>query len=553
MKNIIIFVLILLLAFFLRIYNLNSLPPSLNWDEVSLGYNAYSILETGRDEWGIFLPLSFRAYGEYKLPVYVYLDVPFVKIFGLNEWGVRFPSVLAGVGFIILVFLILKELTKKWDVSLWGMLVASILPWVLNLSRIAVEANLALFLTTAAFYFFVKGLNANKFLILSFLIWGLTIFTYNSSRIFTPLFLTILTLVFWKDLIKNKKIFIFASAIFVIFFSVALIKGLSEDSIVRFQWTSILNQVGTNEINKLRGESFLPSNLSRLVYNKATYWVSNASTNYLNHFSPRFLFINGGSNYQYNPIGEGLILVVLAPFLLFGLIATLRKRNKWGTIFLIWLFLAPIPSSITRDSPHTLRSLMMITPLIFFISMGISVCFNLIKKWQKLAAVTLVLILGINFYFFWQNYSENYIKNYSWAFQYGYKETVQFIKDHYSEYDQIIITKKQGEPHEFVLFYFAWSPSKYQEDTNLIRYLQSNWYWVDRFDKFIYVNDWDIPKDANGKWKMERGGQFKISQKALLITSPGNYPSSWKKLKTVYYLDSKPAFDIVELARVQYK
>src|SRR3989344_8918545 len=101
----IVLILIITIAIFLRFWDLNVLPPSLNWDEVSLGYNAYSLLKTGQDEWGELMPLSFRAFGDYKLPGYIYLDVPFIYMFGLNEWGVRFLSALLGVGLTILIFL----------------------------------------------------------------------------------------------------------------------------------------------------------------------------------------------------------------------------------------------------------------------------------------------------------------------------------------------------------------------------------------------------------------------------------------------------------------
>ncbi len=67
---------IILLAFILRIFMVWKIPPSLNWDEVSIGYNAYSILETGKDEWGAFMPLHFRAFGEFKLPVHIYASIP---------------------------------------------------------------------------------------------------------------------------------------------------------------------------------------------------------------------------------------------------------------------------------------------------------------------------------------------------------------------------------------------------------------------------------------------------------------------------------------------
>ena len=148
---------IVLLAVFLRIYNLTSLPPSLNWDEVSHGFNAYSLLKTGKDEWGYFLPLSFRDYGDYKLPAYTYLDVPFIATLGLNEWGVRFPSAMLGVGLVILIFLILKKLADI-NTALWGAFLTAITPWTIILSRVALEAHLALFLTTLGFYLFLLGL-----------------------------------------------------------------------------------------------------------------------------------------------------------------------------------------------------------------------------------------------------------------------------------------------------------------------------------------------------------------------------------------------------------
>jgi len=81
-------VLILVLAVFLRFYKIGQVPPSLNWDEVAMGYNAYSILKTGQDEWGRKFPLlGFESFGEYKLPVFVYATIPGVWLFGLNEVG----------------------------------------------------------------------------------------------------------------------------------------------------------------------------------------------------------------------------------------------------------------------------------------------------------------------------------------------------------------------------------------------------------------------------------------------------------------------------------
>src|SRR3989338_3538011 len=102
---------ICLLFLLTRFYKIGDIPPSVYWDEASIGYNAYSISRDGKDEWGDFLPLHFRAFGEFKLPVYIYSVVPFVKMFGLNEFSVRAPSVLFSLGVLILTFFLAGKLT----------------------------------------------------------------------------------------------------------------------------------------------------------------------------------------------------------------------------------------------------------------------------------------------------------------------------------------------------------------------------------------------------------------------------------------------------------
>src|SRR4029079_11354687 len=86
---------IVFLGGILRFYNLSINPPSLTWDEAAWGYNAYSIGIDGKDEFGKFLPLQYiESFGDFKPPVYAYLAVLPVKLFGLNEFSTRFPSAL---------------------------------------------------------------------------------------------------------------------------------------------------------------------------------------------------------------------------------------------------------------------------------------------------------------------------------------------------------------------------------------------------------------------------------------------------------------------------
>ena len=146
-------------------------------------------------------------------------------------------------------------------------------------------------------------------------------------------------------------------------------------------------------------------------------------------------------------------------------------------------------------------------------------------------------------------YFNDYKRIFSWSWQYGYRQVVDYIKLDYDKYDKIIVTKKYGEPHEFFLFFWPWDPGKYRNDPNLIRFNQSNWFWVDRFDKFYFVNDWNVPSQEWESFKLESGESVQCtvgSERCLLITSPGKVPKGWSKLETINFLAGDAAFEIYE-------
>src|SRR3989338_9791554 len=96
-KNILGIIIIIIIALFLMLYQLNSVPPSASLDEVSIGYNAYSILKTGADEYGYKFPLLLRAYDDWRPALYAYFVVPFIALIGLTPVAVRLPAALMGI------------------------------------------------------------------------------------------------------------------------------------------------------------------------------------------------------------------------------------------------------------------------------------------------------------------------------------------------------------------------------------------------------------------------------------------------------------------------
>jgi len=560
-KNIffLIFGSIVLLGFLLRVVYLDRYPAAVSWDEVSHGYNAYSILTTGADEWGNKFPIfNFRAYGDYPLPLNLYITSPSVAAFGLNEFSIRLPHAILGVLTVIATYFLGMGISKRKSLSLLAAFLVAIEPWTFFTSRIVLQQNLSVFLLTAAMAAFFNR-QKNKYLLpISFLFLFLTLFSYHSTRIFSPLILAAGVVVyrgeFLRVLKKGGYKSFFAVLTVVSFFVLSGLIVLAPSARARAQWLFIINQGAINKIEEQRQNSKLPPTLSRLIYNRPVYFVSRFSQNYFGYLSPRFLFLSGGTQYQYSLPSKGLSYLINLPFFYLGVLILLKrafKGSKDHLFLLAWLLLSPVPGSITSEVYAVTRASVMIPLPQILSAIGAFLVFDYLnKRFRNKFKVLLTALYFVAIYLFAENYLMDYFTDYttkySSSWQYGYKQVVEYAKDNYAKYDKIIVSKKYGEPHEFFLFFWPWDPAKYKSDPNLIRFAQSDWFWVDRFDKFYFVNDWDIPKSGTS-FVLESKGKVDCSKSAcLLVTSPENKPSGWQKLETINFLDGRGAFEIYE-------
>ncbi len=470
-------------------------PASLNWDEVSLGYNAYSIQRTGADEWGIKLPAIFRAFGDYKLPVYVYMTT-------LWSQYPRVTSIVAGSLTMLISYLLARKLFDK-EAGLVTLLLVSLSPWTVMLSRLALEANLAILFISLGMLCLVS-----KKHLWSIIFFGISVWTYNSTRIFVPLFLFGYWLIYRFKL--DKKTLIIGGLLFL----PMMIQLLSTMGQARYQKLSLIDDGAIAKINEL--QTTKPG--GRLIYNKATYFVATFAKNYISYLSPNFLFINGGDHYQFSVQNYGLLYLICLPFFYIGLIKVFNNK-----LLLLWILLAPVAGSITRDSPHTLRAITMLPLPMIITALGVV---TILRKYYLIFSLVIVFS-AINY----QLITNNYYRSYSWSWQFGYKEVVSLIKENYSKYDQIVLTKKYGEPHEFVAFYWPWDPSNFVKNKRWDYH--ANWYWVNGLDKIKFVNDWEMKT-------------YTYKSKTLIIASPENIPTG-NEIKRINFLDGKTAFIIKEL------
>lgn len=548
--NEIIIFFIIVLAFGLRIYKVTSIPPSLNWDETSIGYNAYSILKTGKDEWGEFMPVHFKSFGEFKLPAQIYASIPAIAIFGLNEFGVRITPVIYGTLSVLLLYFLVRELFGKSHYSegassAYSFLSAFLLavsPWHIQLTRGSFESSFSLFWFLLGAWLLVKGLKEKTWIIVSMVPFVISVYTYNTARIFTPLFLFVFYLLNIKFFLKNLKYFLLSTLLFV-FLSLPIVPFvLSGDAAARYKLVSITDDAGLiPRLEERRNLSTLPPFLTKLIHNRYTYNTYYFAENYVAHFTPNFLFISGAGHRQHHVQGVGELYWIQAPFLLLGLFFLIKRKDASLKILLPWLLLAFVPVSMTNDSiPNALRTLIAVPVYQIFTAVGF-VAFLQKAKDKRLQTAALVLTTAlflVNFGIYVNNYFVIYPIRYSRDWQYGNKQVVEYIKENQDKYDLIVFTRNYGEPHIFTLFNLKYDPAKFQNISNLERFETFNWVRVLRFDKYYFPDLGDEGTRYNDVKKSNPGKSI------LFIGKKGDFPPEQKILERINFLNGEEAFEI---------
>src|SRR6266404_3465570 len=409
---IIVFLLIFLVGSVFRFYQLGNIPGSMDWDEVSFGYNAYSVLHTGKDEYGVPFPLAFRAFGEYKQPVYAYLDVLSFDLFGLNAFAVRFPSAFFGSISIIFVYLMTYELFKKYkfakNLALLAMIFYAISPWSIQFSRVAFEANVALALTIVAVWLFLKGLSLRN----KWYFYGATIvlcfseLTYISLKLIGP-FLFISLLIYGFAYLKKERITL--SIILVLFILGSGIGYLNSNSLARGKdvlFTNQQTQLLQSSIKQLQYAKEHHNIVGEIIYNRRVIYTEKFIENYFSHYNPLWLFFTGDSVARHHAPGMGNIYLVSLPFILLGIYFLLTRTFADSWIIFVWFLLAPLASSLTSDAPSALRSLIFLPTWQIFEAAGIIFLFEKVRK-KNLQFVLQIIILSfytINVCYYVQQY-----------------------------------------------------------------------------------------------------------------------------------------------------
>lgn len=498
---------IIAIGTFFRFHNLTTVPPSLSHDETAIAYNAYSILKTGRDEYGVVHPLLFRSFDDYKLPGMVYASIPAVAVFGLTAMGARFTSAFLGTLTLLIFYLLVYELVHKpsngktiehekisQTYALVSTLFFAISPWHINFSRQLFESNGALFFITLATYTLLKSRRNIRYLLMASILFGISVYFYYSVRLVIPFILLAYALISKKVLLEHKKFALAAVCVFL--FTIAPIGRLmfSPDGLERVTIVSLANDPNYHKWKDIFIQRYATHQniINKIFFNQRTAFVMTAVDNYWKNITPLQVFESGTNTY-------GLQHPFEIPLLFLGVLFLFRYENPEKWIFIAWLASAFLPGALSTNQPNALRTLLA-SPIISLLSgIGAVEFFSVVEKRKRIlfGVIPFSLLIMYFLYVFYQTYFiVNPTRN-ALAFGDGYEQMIEYVTAHEKQYDRVVISGYYWRPYIFMLYWAHIDPALYQQAGNsrhsFGKYLFTGAEW-DKNDIFLYDSSYDPKK-----------------------------------------------------------
>lgn len=505
----IILILVIALAAVLRFYKLGQVPVALDWDETSMGYNAWALATTGYDEFGNSWPLTIRSFNDYKPPLYTYLLIPSVAIWGRNEFAIRFPSALVGTLTVLVTYFLVKVLlrsdlpqgdqTSSDKIAVVSAFLLAISPWHLQFSRVAFETNLGLFWFVTGMWLFLKSMREKSyFLVLSALSLGLGMMSYHSNRVITPIMILILAVLFrneLKNIWRKNGISIGISAI--IMTGALLLIGYTllyqKVGQARFIETGFISTVGGNGILGY-GKKFL--------------------SGYLDHYNLKFWFLNGDGIGRHQAPNFGLLYWWELPLMMMGIISLISQIGRIRRIELlfVWFLLAPMAAALAKGTPSAVRSLLFLPTFQIFEGVGVIWLISQIRRIGRIWLILLVtcylsLVTSEVFYYLHQYYKHGPLEQAA-DWQYGYKQLAEKLTNEGRKYDQIIVTTAYDQPYIYFLWYGNYFPKSWINNGEFNKHFGNFKFQKIDLDELknkgniLVIGSFDEMKDIPVKWKI---------------------------------------------------
>jgi hypothetical protein len=546
-----VIVLALLVGISLRVVRLGSMPPAFAPDEACDGYDAYSLLTTGRDHHGNFLPLAIEGFGDYRMPLFDYSLVPLVAAFGLKAGVVRLGAALWGV-VDLAALTILAGLMLGWPGAAAAALFGALSPWHLPFSRYGIGVITASTTTTLAMLCFFLWLRRRESLWLPLcgVFFGISLYSYAITKAFTPLLIGALMVLYWRDLKSERRRALLAAAIIMLFAlpQVILLLHHTAEMQAEYQHLSLFSVLAAKH--------------------SVSFELTRLAANWLAYYTPSFLFLVGDRGDHWtmvHPPGFGQLLPEQAPLILLALTAIANRRLRKILVLLVaWLVFATLPAALTvplgatypeareMPTPHVMfeypvsptlptpslllshpdsrHALLAMVPWILLSALGLAMLVEWTSRKAVLrwAAASLLLAGAI---FHGARFVRYYFRDFPTIaapyFQYGIEQALDEVDKLDDGTELIVTTWKINQPYIYVLFFKRYPPASFQK----VPILGSKGLFgaVLGFDRYRFVDP---------KWAYSRleHGIFVFSGTDDLPQSP-----AW----SVRYPDGRVAYNVI--------
>ncbi len=509
--NLIILGLIIIFAGFLYCFKLNNIPSGIYVDEAVAAYDSYSLINTGADHFGKKFPIAFRFFGAYTPGLFVYINTLPIKIFGLNNFSIRFISVISTLIQLIFLYLITKFFTKDKSKYLRPLTIflISFIPWMVFNARLGYEVTLAQTLITVAVYFLLASTKNPKLLIISSLFFSLSVYTAHTQKILAPLIIIFSFFLF--------KIWRYPKKIVLTSFLILLITQIPNFYLI----TTNSFWVKTSSINK--NNTSLLSDLNYQLFQTISpkTWFNQSPDIDLQHQIPEIsLFYS----WMFLPIFIGLIKVFW------------KKKKPIEFNFIIgFLLISLIPGILSGRFMSTQRLISLLIPFSVFLFLGIDQLIKLIKN----KIILFLIFISLIFYsliMLWRSYFILLPNIYASSWNYGADQVVQYVK---SNPDKHFIVDNTRNPRQYILFlyYLKYNPQKFHQEIG-------NFWSKDYYQNTNYISNISF---SNLEFRPISDDDFKntnniIVADDLTISNSDIENKGLKIINKIYFPNQKPAY-----------
>lgn len=482
---------IILVAAAARLGGLTRFPPGLHQDEAANAWNAYCLLKTGRDQAGAPWPIFYyRALGENRSALFLYVLLPFQAAWGLNVWTTRLPAAVGGVLTVLLMYWVGRRLFG--DPA--GVLAAGLLainPTHIQMSRWGHEASLTPLLVLAPLAAWLwagfppaarSGPPSTVRAALAGLLAGVCCYGYPAARLYLPVFLAASVLVSgsaWAALLRSGR---GARAVLA-----ALLMGGLTFGPLAYQHLAAPQEIGR------RGE------MTR-IWKPDDPWHTRAATvldRYRQHFGPRFLFIAGDADGIAWTAGLGFLPWYLLPLMATGLgMALWRCRDSQAArVLLVGAVAYPVGDALHwHISLHGLRSSAGLPALVLLAAVGAAGVLRYLHGREGRAALVAATVgLGGLIVPEAARFAHLYVTRGRQLAVYNGNhvdllEACDWLRPRLAAVDHVIATVYNlNQPYLITLVYLGHDPARWFAEPHVI-HRTASWDYHERYGKFWFLH-----------------------------------------------------------------